>query len=122
MTMESSVTYDLVRIHDRLQAVRDRQQRNIFSELGAKRLLDDRVRLVVLYPDQQLHLTSKRITLTNGRRRFVEDKEFASAHDGPREREDLALPDRQVRSTPSDLAIQRDPRLIVLVLEIEKTG
>ena len=112
MTMESSVTYDLVRIHDRLQAMRDRQQCNILSKLGTKRLLDDRVRLIVWSPSdpsQQLHLASKRLTLTNGRRRLVKDEQLAPAHNRTRECEDLALSHGQVRPTACDLAIERDP-------------
>ena len=92
--------------------MRDRQQCNILSKLGTKRLLDDRVRLIVWSPSdpsQQLHLALKRMTLTNGRRRLVKDEELASAHDRPRERKDLALSHGQVRPTARDLAVERDP-------------
>lgn len=40
-------THDLVGVHDRLQAVRNREQGHILAELGAEGRLDDRVRLVI---------------------------------------------------------------------------
>ena len=34
----------------------------------------------------------------------------------------MALPDRQVRPAPGYLAVERDPRLVVFVLEVEEAG
>ena len=40
-------TYDFVRVHDRLQAVRDGDDRHVLFEFGAQRLLDDGVGLII---------------------------------------------------------------------------
>ena len=34
----------------------------------------------------------------------------------------MALPDRQVRPSASNLAVKRDPRVVAFVLEVEETG
>ena len=46
-TAKAVATYDFVRVHDGLQTVGNRQQSDVLPKLGPKRLLDDRVRLIV---------------------------------------------------------------------------
>lgn len=44
-------TYDLVGVHNRLQAMRHCEQGDVLAELGAEGRLDDCVRLVVCPPE-----------------------------------------------------------------------
>lgn len=55
-------------------------------------------------------------------RTFVENEQLAPPHDRPREREDLPLPDGQVRAAPRDLRVERDARHVALVLQVEEPG
>lgn len=58
-------TYDLVGIHDRLQAVRNREQGHVLAELGAEGRLDDRVRLVICPTASTLSKDTRTYTRTN---------------------------------------------------------
>jgi hypothetical protein len=79
----SEDTHDLVRVHDRLQAVRDRDHRHVPLELRPQRGLDDRIRLVV-----------------DRGRRLVENEQLALPHDGSRQGDDLApLSDKAMSQT-----------------------
>lgn len=55
-------------------------------------------------------------------RTFVENEQLAPPHDRPRERENLPLPDGQVRAAPRDLRIERNARRVALVLQVEEPG
>ena len=115
------MTYDLVGVHDCLQTVRDRQKRHVLAQLRPERLLDDRVRLVICaLISKKLISSLGRIALTDRRRRLVQNKQLAPAHDRAREREDLALADGQVRAAARDLGVERDARVVRLVLQVEE--
>lgn len=53
---------------------------------------------------------------------FIENQQLAPPHDSPSESQDLPLPHRQVRTSSCDLCVERDARLVVLVLQIEQPG
>lgn len=55
-------------------------------------------------------------------RTFVENEQLAPPHDRAREREDLPLPDGQVRAAPRDLRVERDSRRVALGLQVEQPG
>lgn len=81
----------------------DSDDRHTALQLRPQRRLDNRVRLVV-----------------NRRRRFVEHEQLALADDRSGERDDLTLPDRQISTTGSNLAIKRQAVLTRLGLEREQ--
>ena len=56
-----------------------------------------------------------------GGRTFIENEELALAHDRTRQRENLALADRQVAAAARDLGVERDPSLVGLALQREQT-
>lgn len=53
---------------------------------------------------------------------LVENQQLALPHDCTREREDLALADRQVAAAARDLAVERQAALVCLILQREKAG
>ena len=57
---------------------------------------------------------------TDGRGRLIEDEELALAHDRTRQRENLALADRQVAAAARDLGVERDAALVHLALQREQ--
>lgn len=102
------------------------QQRHVLVELCAEGRLDDAVRLIIChttttcqYPARAT-LANETEALTDGGRRLVEDQELAPPDDGAREREDLPLADGQVRTAARDLAVERDARVVALVLQVEE--
>ena len=58
---------------------------------------------------------------TYGRGGFVQDEQLAPSDHGTCQREHLSLADRKVRAATCDLGVERDAKLIVCVLDIEKT-
>jgi len=78
--------------------MRDRDQRYVPSKLVSERCLYNRIRLVI-----------------NSRRRFIEYKQFATAHYRTRERQDLPLADREVAPATCDLAIKRETAIILVI-------
>ena len=57
---------------------------------------------------------------TDGRGRLIEDEELALAHDRTRQRENLALANRQVAASARDLGVERDAALVRLALQREQ--
>jgi hypothetical protein len=101
--VKQTATDDLVRVGDRLQSMGNRDDRHVGLQLGAKRRLDDCVRLVV-----------------DRRGSLVEHEQFALPHDRTRERDDLPLADGQIPAARRDHAVQREPVLVRLALEREE--
>ena len=103
--MSVGVTYNFVGIHDRLEAMRNREKRHVLSEPLSQRRLDDSVRLIV-----------------DRTRRLVQNEQLALADDRTRKRENLTLANGEVAAATRDGAVERDAAFVGFVLQREEAG
>jgi hypothetical protein len=100
MHYEYGGTHDLIRVHDGLQTMGNRDDSHIVFELRAQRRLNDSIGIVV-YKVQVSTTLSRMVNgiLTDSGSRLVENKDFGLADDGPRKTNNLALADRNIAAS-----------------------